>query len=152
VRVSAKTDYALRAAAELAASGGGRPVKAERIADAQDIPLRFLENILSELRHAGIVESRRGAEGGYLLARPPAETPLADVIRAVDGPLANVSGHRPESLEYRGSAEPLREVWVAVRAGLRDVLEGVTLADVAAGELPDAVRALVDDPEAWQAH
>lgn len=152
MRVSAKTDYALRAAAEIAAAGGGDPVKGERIAQAQDIPLRFLENILSELRHAGIVESRRGAEGGYLLARPASEIALADVIRAVDGPLANVGGRRPEQLAYAGSAEPFQDVWVAVRAGLRRVLEGITLADVAAGRLPAPVRKLTADPEAWKPH
>src|SRR5947199_6709344 len=109
VRVSAKTDYALRAVAEIAAADAEGPVKGERIALAQDIPLRFLENILSELRNAGIVESRRGAEGGYLLARPPQDIALADVIRAVDGPLANVGGRRPEQLEYEGSAESFQE-------------------------------------------
>src|SRR3954451_16582044 len=151
MRVSAKTDYALRAAAEIAASSEDRaPVKGERIAVAQDIPLRFLENILSELRNAGIVESRRGAEGGYLLARPPAEIALADVIRAVDGPLANVGGRRPEQLEYGGSAESFQEVWVAVRAGLRTFLEHITLSDVASGRLPASVRKLTSDPDAWE--
>src|ERR671915_2120295 len=131
MRVSAKTDYALRAAVELAAEEGGAPVKGERLATSQSIPLRFLENILLQLRHAGIVESRRGAEGGYRLARPAADISLADVIRAVDGPLAGVSGARPETLEFTGTSEPLREVWIAVRAALRGVLENVTLADVA---------------------
>jgi Rrf2 family protein len=152
MRVSAKTDYALRAAAEIAASSDDAPVKGERIAQAQDIPLRFLENILAELRHAGIVQSRRGAEGGYLLARPPGEIALADVIRAVDGPLANVGGRRPEQLEYSGTAESFQEVWIAVRAGLRTVLESITLADVAAGRLPGPVRKLTSDPEAWKPH
>jgi Rrf2 family protein len=152
MRVSAKTDYALRAAAEIAASSDEAPVKGERIASAQEIPLRFLENILSELRNAGIVESRRGAEGGYLLARPPEEIALADVIRAVDGPLANVGGRRPEQLAYGGSSESFQEVWVAVRAGLREVLENITLADVAAGKLPAPVRKLTSDPEAWKPH
>jgi Rrf2 family protein len=150
MRVSAKTDYALRAAAEIAASRDDAPVKGERIAAAQDIPLRFLENILAELRHAGIVQSRRGAEGGYLLARPAAEIALADVIRAVDGPLANVGGRRPEQLEYSGTAEPFQDVWVAVRAGLRTVLEKITLADVASGQLPASVRKLTSDPDAWE--
>ena len=152
MRVSAKTDYALRAAAEIAAASGDAPVKGERIAVAQDIPLRFLENILSELRNAGIVESRRGAVGGYLLARPAAEIALADVIRAVDGPLANVGGQRPEQLAYGGSSESYQEVWVAVRAGLRTVLENITLADVASGKLPAPVRKLTADPEAWRPH
>ena len=151
VRVSAKADYALRAVIELAASADG-PVKGERIAQAQEIPLKFLENILGDLRHAGIVRSQRGVEGGYWLARPASEITLAEVIRAVEGPLANVRGVRPESIEYAGSAEPLREVWVAVRASLRSVLEEVTLADVARNELPPAVRELVANPEAWAPH
>jgi Rrf2 family protein len=151
VRVSAKADYAVRAAVELAASGDG-PTKGERIAQAQQIPPNFLENILSDLRNAGIVASRRGAEGGYWLARPAAEISLADVIRAVDGPLANVRGVRSEQLEYTGSAEGLREVWVAVRASLRGVLEKVTLADLASGELPASVRELAGDPDAWAPH
>jgi len=150
VRISAKTDYALRAVVELAAAGAdGRPVKGERLAAAQGIPLRFLENILLELRHAGFVESRRGADGGYRLARPAQEITLADVIRAIDGPLAGVTGDRPEKLEFTGNAEPLREVWVAVRAVLRSVLERVTLADVVAGELPEHVRTLISDEDAW---
>jgi Rrf2 family protein len=149
MRVSAKTDYALRAAVELAAQEDGTPVKGERLATSQSIPLRFLENILLQLRHAGIVESRRGADGGYRLARPAAEITLADVIRAIDGPLAGVSGARPETLDFKGRSEPLRDVWVAVRASLRSVLEHVTLADVAANELPDTVRALVAEQDAW---
>ena len=140
MRVSAKTDYALRAALELAAAPDARPVKGERIATAQAIPLRFLENILMQLRHAGLVESRRGADGGYRLARPPDQVTLADVIRAIDGPLAGVSGARPETLEFAGVAAPMRDVWIAVRASLRGVLEHVTLADVAAGTMPAHVR------------
>ena len=151
MKVSAKADYAVRAVVELAAAGDG-PVKAERIAQAQEIPLKFLENIMSDLRQAGIVGSRRGAEGGYWLARPADEITLAQVIRAVDGPLANVRGHRSEAVEYHGSAERLREVWVAVRASLRNVLETVTVADVAAGELPPSVEALAADPDAWAPH
>ena len=112
MRVSAKVDYALRAAAELAAAPDG-PVKGERISQAQGIPLKFLENILLELRHHGLVQSQRGADGGYWLARPAAEITIAEVIRAVEGPLANVRGARPEALEYEGAAEPLRDVWVA---------------------------------------
>jgi Rrf2 family protein len=151
VRVSAKADYALRATIELAAAGEG-PVKGERIAQAQEIPLKFLENILGDLRHAGIVRSQRGAEGGYWLARPPDEITVADVVRAVDGPIANVRGLGPESVEYAGSAERLREVWVAVRANLRAVLEQVTLADLARGELPEPVQELARNPDAWQPH
>src|SRR5437763_5311840 len=151
MRVSAKADYALRAVIELARAGEGA-IKGERIAQAQEVPLKFLENILGDLRHAGLVRSQRGVEGGYWLARPAAKITLADVIRAVEGPLANVRGVRPESIEYAGSAEPLREVWVAVRASLRSVLEEVPLADVARGELPSTVRELIADPAAWAPH
>ena len=151
MHVSAKADYAVRAVVELAAAGDG-PIKGERLAQAQEIPLKFLENIMSDLRQAGIVESRRGAEGGYWLARPADEINLAQVIRAVDGPLASVRGHRSEAVEYHGSAERLRDVWVAVRASLRNVLETVTVADVVAGELPASVEALAADPEAWAPH
>ena len=151
VRVSAKADYALRAAIELAAAGDG-PVKGERIAQAQEIPLKFLENILLELRHAGIVRSQRGVEGGYWLARPAEEVSLAEVIRAVEGPIANVRGVGPQDVEYGGAAGRLREVWIAVRASLRSVLEETTLADLARGELPPAVEALASDPDAWAPH
>lgn len=151
VRVSAKADYAIRAAVELAAAGDG-PLKGEWIAHAQDIPSNFLENILGDLRNAGLVASRRGADGGYWLARPAEEVSLADIIRAVDGPLANVRGVRSEQLSYEGSARPLRDVWVAVRASLRGVLEQVTLADLARGELPASVQALAADPDAWAPH
>jgi Rrf2 family protein len=152
VRISAKTDYAVRAAVELAGAQEGCLLKAERIAEAQDIPLNFLENILAQLRQAQIVESRRGPEGGYLLARPAKEITIADVIRAIDGPLAGVSGRRPQDLTYGGSAEPMRDVWVAVRASLRGVLERITLADVAAGKLPAHVGKLTSDPDAWTTH
>ena len=151
MRLSAKADYALRASVELASLADGH-VKAEALARAQSIPLRFLEQILLDLKHAGLVASQRGAEGGYWLARPPAEISLADVIRAVEGPLANVRGVRPEELEYEGAANPLREVFVALRASVRAVLEQVTLADVAAGELPERVRELVRDDDAWAPH
>jgi Rrf2 family protein len=151
MRVSAKTDYAVRAAIELAAAGDG-PVKGERIAQAQEIPLKFLENILIELRHAGLVRSQRGAEGGYWLARPAGEITLAEVIRSVEGPIANVRGQGPQDVSYSGSAERLGEVWVAVRASLRSVLEEVTLADLARGDLPASVEALVRDPDAWLPH
>jgi Rrf2 family protein len=149
VRTTAKADYAVRAAVELAALSGGGPVKAEQIAEAQSIPLNFLENILAELRRAGIVESRRGAAGGYLLAKPPEDVSLADIIRAVEGPLANVRGMSPDALEYAGSAERLRDVWVALRASVRAVLEQVTLADVAKGELPPHVAELTQAADAW---
>jgi Rrf2 family protein len=152
MRVSAKADYALRAVLELAAAYGEGHVKGERISQSQDIPLKFLENILLELRHDGLVASQRGAEGGYWLARPPEEITLADVIRAVDGPLANVRGSRPEYVEDKGPALRLRDVWIAVRANLRAVLESVTLADLAAGNHPDEIGAITSDPEAWQPH
>ena len=151
VRISAKTDYALRAAVELAAAPDGEtPVKGEQIATAQGIPLRFLENILGDLRNGGIVESRRGVDGGYLLSRPADEIALADVIRAVDGPLANVGGAKPEALSYEGPAEQLRDIWVAVRAALRGVLEETTVADVASGKLPKDVKDLLRQPDAWE--
>ena len=151
MRVSAKADYAVRAGIELATAGEG-PVKGERISQAQGIPLKFLENILGELRHAGLVRSQRGTEGGFWLARDPSEITIADVIRAVEGPLASVRGESPESLAYSGSAEPLGRLWVAVRASLRQVLEQVTLADVAAGELPALVDEITRDPAAWAGH
>jgi Rrf2 family protein len=151
VRLSAKADYALRACLELAMLEEGN-AKGEAVARAQEIPLRFLEQILLDLRHAGLVASQRGAEGGYRLARPPQEIRLADVIRAVEGPLANVRGVRPEELEFAGPARALREVFVALRANIRAVLEEVTLADVAADELPTPVRELLENPEAWSPH
>jgi Rrf2 family protein len=150
VRVSAKVDYAVRAMAELAAAEPGTPVKADRLAEAQEIPPAFLDNILLSLRNAGLVESRRGPEGGHRLARPAQDISVADVIRAVDGPLAGVGGQRPEALSYVGAATPLRDVWVAVRANLRAVLERVTLADLAAGKLPAEILVLTQDEDAWQ--
>ena len=152
MRVSAKADYALRAVIELAVIGGESPVKGERIAQAQEIPLKFLENILGDLRHAGIVRSQRGVEGGYWLARPAEEITVAEVVRAVEGPIANVRGVGPEQVEYAGSAEKLRDVWIAVRANLRAVLEHVTIADLARGELPLPVEHLASNPDAWQPH
>jgi len=149
VRISAKADYAVRAAVELAAASGEKPVKAERIATAQDIPLNFLENILGELRHAGIVRSHRGAEGGFRLAKPPEQVTIADLIRAVEGPLASVRGGPPEDMSYPGASAALPRVWIAVRANLRSVVEHVTVADVAGGHLPKAVDRLAEDPEAW---
>ena len=149
MRVSAKSDYAIRAAVELAAAGEG-PVKGERLAQAQEIPSNFLENILSDLRNAGIVSSRRGADGGYWLARPAEEITLADVIRAVEGPLANIQDSAPEATHYPGPAEHLRDVWIAVRANLRAVLEHVTLADLTAGELPLEVQRLIADSDTWE--
>jgi|ERR1044072_5324806 Rrf2 family protein len=148
MRVSAKADYAVRAAAELAAGGDG-PIKGEKLAEAQEIPLQFLEHILLELKHAGIVRARRGAKGGYWLARPADEVTIADIVRAVEGPIAHVQSESPESLEYSGSAEHLKEVWVAVRASLRTVVEHVTLADLVSGELPSVVEDLTAPKDAW---
>jgi Rrf2 family protein len=133
----------------LAVAPPGTPVKGEALAEAQGLPVRFLENILLDLRRAGLVNSQRGAEGGYRLAQPPARITVADVFRALEGPLADVRGLRPEDARYEGSAEHLRDVWVAVRAALRSVLETVTLADVATGTLPESVTSLLADPEAW---
>jgi Rrf2 family protein len=149
MRISAKADYAVRAVVELAAATDEKPVKAERIANAQEIPLNFLENILGELRHAGIVRSHRGAEGGFRLARPASEVTVADVIRAVEGPLASVRGAPPEEAKYGGAASSLPRVWIAVRANLRHVVERVTIADVAGSQLPAAIEKLAEDPEAW---
>ena len=144
MRVTAKADYAVRAAVELAAGGGGGPIKGEAISRAQAIPLRFLENILGELRHAGLVRSQRGAEGGYWLAKPAEEIAIADVIRAVEGPLASVRSEPPDELHYAGTAEPLRSVWLALRVSIRAVLERVTLADVVSGSLPPEVTDKLD--------
>jgi Rrf2 family protein len=149
VRISAKVDYAVRAAIELAANPDGAPVRAEQVATAQGIPLNFLENILGELRHAGIVRSQRGPEGGFRLAKPADQVTIADVIRAVEGPLATVRGGPPEESEYGGAAGELPRVWIAVRKSLRDVVEHVTVGDVATGRLPRAVAKLSEDPEAW---
>jgi len=150
MRISAKADYAVRAAAELAASAVAEPMPAESLSRAQQIPHRFLEAILSDLRRDGIVTSRRGAGGGYVLARPADQVTVADVIRAVDGPLVYVRSERPADLEYSGAAANLMYVWVALRANVRAVLENVTLADLAGGAVPDVVRALTDDDEAWE--
>lgn len=131
MRVSARADYAVRAAAELAAREGS-PTKGEVLSRTQSIPLKFLENILSDLRHSGLVRSQRGAEGGYWLAKEPAEISVADVIRAVEGPIATVRGARPEEVEYVGAAAGLRPLWLDLRAAMREVLEDATLADVVA--------------------
>jgi Rrf2 family protein len=151
MQISAKADYAVRALIELAAQGGG-PVKGERLADAQQIPPKFLESIMSELRQSGLLLSRRGAEGGYWLAHPAEEITVAQIIRATDGPLASVRGQRPEVVYYEGAAKRLSEVWIAVRASLRAVLEEVTLADLVTGRLPPAVLSLTADPEARVPH
>src|SRR5580704_5266346 len=149
MRISAKVDYAVRAAVELAAATEEKPMKAERIATAQGIPLNFLENILGELRHAGVVRSHRGAEGGFRLAKPADQVTVADIIRAVEGPLASVRGGPPEEAAYGGAAEALPRVWIAVRQSLRKVAEHVTIADIATGKLPKSIDKLAEDPEAW---
>jgi Rrf2 family protein len=150
MRLTAKADYALRAGAELAAEAHrGAPLTREQIAGAQAIPAAFLVRILADLRRVGIVRSQRGAEGGYLLARDPDKITLADVIRAVEGPLAEIHGDQPQDVFYEGAAAALRDVWVALRATERRVLEAVTLADVASGRLPGFVAELTRDPDAW---
>jgi Rrf2 family protein len=148
MRISAKADYAVRAAIELAGAGE-EPVKGEKLAQAQDIPLQFLEHILLELKHARLVRARRGARGGYWLAKPPEEITVATVIRAVEGPLANIQDLAPEATKYSGDAEHLRDVWIAVRASLRRVLERVTIADLRDGEIPEEVLELTQDEGAW---
>jgi Rrf2 family protein len=149
MHLSARADYAVRALLELAAADG-QPLKREQIASAQQIPIKFLGNILMQLRTTGLVKTQRGTEGGYMLTVRPDRITLADVIRAVDGPLANIRGDAPEAVTYHGAAESLTDVWIAVRASLRKVLEEVTLKDVACHELPDSVRELVAEPRAWQ--
>jgi Rrf2 family protein len=151
MHVSAKVDYAMRALLVIAQEQGatGTLIKGDRLATEQAIPGRFLEGILRQLRQAGLVASQRGAEGGYRLARPASEITVADVFRALDGPLADVRGDRPENADYSGAAAHLGEVWIATRAALRSVLDHVTLADIAKGELPPTVTELTSDPDAW---
>ncbi|MEY2755677.1 MAG: RrF2 family transcriptional regulator [Ilumatobacteraceae bacterium] len=151
MRVSAKADYAVRAVVELASRGATseQPMKGDAVGRAQTIPTKFCENILAELRAAGVVASRRGADGGYWLAADPARVTLGDIVRVVDGPLAAVRGVRPDVAEFEGSAAPLRDVWVALRASLRRVLDTVTVADVVAGALPASVGELLGDEGAW---
>ncbi|MFF4396653.1 RrF2 family transcriptional regulator [Streptomyces sp. NPDC001480] len=150
MRISARADYAVRAALELAVRQGDGPVKAEEIAAVQDIPHKFLEGILGDLRRAGIVESRRGGGGGYRLARQASAVTVADLIRAVDGPIVSVRGERPTGLAYTGTAQPLLPLWIALRANVRRILEGVTVADLAADALPEPVRRLAEEPAAWE--
>ncbi|AXL93201.1 transcriptional regulator [Streptomyces sp. CB09001] len=150
MRISARADYAVRAVLELAVRQDGCPVKAEDVAAVQDIPHKFLEGILGDLRRGGVVESRRGGGGGYRLARGASEITVADVIRAVDGPIVSVRGERPTELVYTGTAGPLLPLWVALRANVRRILEGVTIADLAADALPGPVRELAAEPAAWE--
>ena len=151
VYISAKVDYAVRALCTLADAGEGA-VTAEALARSQGLPAKFLESILNDMRRAGLLLSQRGADGGYRLSRPPSAITVADVIRPLDGPLAEVRGLRPEAATYEGSAEHLQTVWVAVRASLRSVLELVTIADIISGDLPRSVVKLTADPEAWLSH
>ena len=150
MRISARADYAVRAALELAVREDTAPVKAETVAAAQGIPHKFLEGILGDLRRAGLVTSRRGGSGGYALAREPSAITVADVIRAVDGPIVSVRGERPTGLTYTGSAQPLLPLWIALRANVRKILEGVTLADIATDTLPEPVRSLAAEPASWE--
>jgi len=151
MHVTAKADYAVRAAIELSTASQDAPRKVDDVAKAQEIPLSFLENILTQLKTSGVVRSQRGPEGGYWLSRPAAEINVAEVIRAVEGPLVGVRGNPPEEIRYKGAAEPLQQVWVALRANLREVLERVTLADIADGKLPAHVVALTRADDAWHA-
>lgn len=148
MRVSARADYALRAVAELAVAGESRLTR-DMIAERQGVPVEFLESVLLGLKHAGIVQSQRGAGGGFRLARPATEISLGDVIRAVDGPMSDVRGDRPESVEYAGAARHLQLVWIAVRASLREILDGMTVDDLVRGKLARRVRMLTENPEAW---
>ena len=148
MRLSARADYALRAAIELAAAEGTH-LTADQLAQAQRIPGKFLEAILTQLRRAGLVRSQRGPEGGFWLAREASEISLADIIRAIDGPLVGVRGERPERVDYTGAAMPLQAVWIALRANERAILEEVTLAHIVAGKLPDRIQLLTEDPRAW---
>jgi len=149
VQIPAKADYGIRALLTLANSTTS--VTAEHLAEEQNLPPRFLGAILSDLRRAGLVVSQRGSEGGFRLARPASEISIADALRAISGPMAGVRGLRPETLSYEGAATNLRDVWVAVRAALRNLLEHVTLEQVASGDLPAQLTKLTKDPDAWQA-
>jgi Rrf2 family protein len=155
VRISAKADYAIRAMLELAlaASTPPRLLTCDRIAEAQQIPAKFLSNVIMlDLRRAGLVSSVRGAEGGYSLGRAAKTISVADIIRAVDGPLATVQGQRPQDVTYNGTAEVLQPVWIAVRVSLRNVLETIHLDHLAAGQLPRKVARLLEEPGAWENH
>jgi Rrf2 family protein len=152
VRVSTKSDYALRALIELAAEPADRAVTADELGRRQDIPHGFLQSILGDLRKAGILLSQRGQSGGWRMARPPYAVTIADVIRAVDGPIVSVYGVRPEAVEYQGRAEILKPVWVAARDALREVLETVTIAQLADGELPTSVLERTQNDDAWRPH
>jgi Rrf2 family protein len=148
VYISAKVDYAVRALCTLA-DADGHAVTAEALATAQGLPVKFLESILNDMRRAGLLLSQRGADGGYRLSRAASSITVADVFRPLDGPLAEVRGLRPEAANYEGSAEHLQNVWIAVRANLRAVLEHVTIADIVSGQLPKPIQKLTVNPDAW---
>lgn len=152
MRVSAKADYALRALIEIATRSDGAPVSAEQLGNAQDIPHGFLQSILADLRKAGVLVSQRGQSGGWRFARSPESVSVADVIRAVDGPLVSVYGLRPEAVDYDASAQVLQHVWIAARRSLRDVFENVSIAQLAAADLPAEVTSRTADEDAWQPH
>ena len=152
MRVSAKSDYALRALIEMAGRTDGPPVSAEELGRLQEIPHGFLQAILADLRRAGVVVSQRGQSGGWRFARKPESVTVADVIRAVDGPLVSVYGLRPEAVEYDESAQVLQHVWIAARSSLRSVFEQVTIQDLADATLPEGIKALTEDDDAWQPH
>ena len=149
MQISARTDYAVRAMLTLAAAGQDT-VTGQALAADQQLPQKFLEAILTDLRRTGLVRSRRGPIGGYALARPPSEIAIGEIVRAVDGPLAVVRGERPEQAVYAGAAEHLGTLWVALRAAVRSVLDDVTLEQVLTGDLPEPVRDLLDSPGAWR--
>lgn len=152
VQISAKADYAVRALLVMAADPEGKPIKGETIAKMQGMPVKFVENTLVELRRTGLVASQRGTAGGFKLGKPASRITVADIVRAVDGPLAQVRGERPEETAYEGPAEHLQKVWIAVRASLRSVLEHVTLADIVTGKIPRRILKLTEDPDAWKPH
>ena len=149
MQISAKVDYGAQALLVLATAS--EPMTVEAIAADQGLPGKFLGVILNDLRRAGIVASHRGREAGYNLARPASQITLADVIRALEGPLAEVRGLRPETATYEGAAKHLQDAWIAVRASLRAVLEHMTIEQVATGEMSPEIAQLVADPDAWVA-
>ena len=152
MRVSAKSDYALRALIEMAGLADGRAVSAEELGRLQDIPHGFLQAILADLRRAGVVMSQRGQSGGWRMGRPASEVSVADVIRAVDGPLVSVYGLRPEAVSYNDSADVLQHVWIAARSSLREVFEEVSIQQLSDAQLPAAVTKRTADEDAWKAH
>jgi Rrf2 family protein len=152
VHISAKADYAVRALLVMAAAPDGKPIKGETIARSQNMPIKFVENTLVELRRSGLVASQRGTAGGFKLGKPAHHITIADIVRTVDGPLAEVRGERPDTITYDGAAEHLQDVWIAVRASLRNVLEHVTLADVVQGKIPKKILKLTENPDAWKPH